>query len=147
MHDEKWKYPVDPTDCGDQSRLLVGSTGYFPFLVMGVMLNSRNEGLENVSYEKQNYPVDPTGGGGGGRCPSGGRGRGLHAAAELLIEHVRSVDDRRRLVDRRAGRRVLLVLVLLLLLLLLLLVLLPLVLLVLLVRQLWRQVWNSLGEL
>ena len=25
------------------------------------MLDSRNEGLENVSYEKWNYPVDPTG--------------------------------------------------------------------------------------
>ena len=24
------------------------------------MLNSRNEGLENVSYEKWKYPVDPT---------------------------------------------------------------------------------------
>ena len=24
------------------------------------MLNSRTEGLENVSYEKWNYPVDPT---------------------------------------------------------------------------------------
>ena len=26
--------------------------------MMGVMLNSRNEGLENVSHEKWNYPVD-----------------------------------------------------------------------------------------
>ena len=26
---------------------------------MGCMLNSRNEGLWNVSYEKWNYPVDP----------------------------------------------------------------------------------------
>ena len=36
----------------------VESTGYINFLVMGCMIDSRNEGLENVPYEKWKHPVD-----------------------------------------------------------------------------------------
>ena len=38
----------------------IGFDRIIPFLAMRVMLNSRNDGLENASREKWNYPVNPT---------------------------------------------------------------------------------------